>query len=82
MDVGFEDVPQTEMVGLDVLNHLVCGSRAKRSGRVVKVEHRVYYGGYTGLRITHHIGDGRGSLVEEVLHARHGVGVPSISPDA
>ena len=45
MDVGFEDVPQTEIVGSDVLNHLVCGSRAKRSGRVIKVEHRVDYGG-------------------------------------
>ena len=45
MDVGFEDVPQTEIVGSNVLNYLVCGSRAERSGRVIKVEHRVDYGG-------------------------------------
>ena len=45
MDVGFEDVLQTEIVGSDVLHHPVCRSRAKRSGRVIKVEQRVDYGG-------------------------------------
>ena len=79
MSAGFEDVAQTEIVVSDVLNHFVCGSCAQIAGRVIKVEHRVNDGRYTGLGVTDHTGEGRGNLVVNVLCSRQGFILRSIS---
>ena len=73
MNGGFEDVAQTEIVFSNEFDELIGRLCAKRSRSVIKVEHRVDDGRYTGLRVTDHIREGRGNLIIEVLYSCHGL---------
>ena len=74
MGMGFKNPGYLEVIGANVVHHLVGRGVARAAGLGVVVEHRVDDGAGRAVPLVNNIGDGPGGLVKNAVDLAGGVG--------